>query len=210
MNYTLLFREMCHAIGIKAEVIEGQIKTSVKAIGNPNGIAKHAWNTVQLNEQWQLLDLTMASGYVRKNCTGFVKDFRAVYLFMEPATAILSHLPDKEQWQLLEKPVEPSDFIHAPYTAYGIHKFGITDLQPIKGYLQKDTIHFSLNVRNKDILDQIVVYEDEQITYPIVDWDAEKMSFDYPLQSPKSKYLAIHFETTETSFLVLKYVLKKP
>jgi len=72
-GYATLFKAMCEEINIPCEIISGYGRTSLNAkpdLESPN----HAWNSVQIDSIWYLLDATWDS-----NASGAVSDFERKY-----------------------------------------------------------------------------------------------------------------------------------
>jgi transglutaminase/protease-like cytokinesis protein 3 len=74
--------------------------------------SNHAWNAVQINKKWYLLDCTFASGYIDLNKVKFVKHRNDVYYLTPPRIFILDHHPSDSKWQLLDKPLDINSFIN--------------------------------------------------------------------------------------------------
>ncbi|MCH2083910.1 MAG: hypothetical protein MK226_16060 [Saprospiraceae bacterium] len=207
MNYTLLFREMCQAVGIETVVIQGRIKSSAKEIDGPYIDVNHAWNAVRLNKQWQLLDLTLASGYIKKNCSEFVKEFRPEYFLIPPQQLIKTHLPKENKWQLLESTTSRKAFMAMPYSNYGIHKFGVSQMNYNRGMISSDTTTFEIKIQHIAIFDRVVLYEDQRTIFPRVRLEGNTLIFDYYREDHDAQYLSVHFETKDKSYLLVKYKL---
>ena len=99
MGYAKTFREMCRLIGVKAFVVEGKPKS-------PNGFVEregHAWNAVQLNNNWYLLDATweVNEAFSQKK-----------YFLTDPALFIENHWPQDPMWQLLTTPISFNCFAY--------------------------------------------------------------------------------------------------
>jgi transglutaminase/protease-like cytokinesis protein 3 len=207
MNYTLLFREMCQAVGIETVVIQGRIKSSAKEINGPYIDVNHAWNAVRLDKKWQLLDLTLASGYIKKNCSEFVKEFRPEYFFIPPQQLIKTHLPKEKKWQLLESTTSRKTFMAMPYSNYGVHKFGVSQMNYNSGIISSDTTTFEIEIQHLDVFDRVVLYEDQRTIFPRVRLEGNTLIFDYYREDHDAQYLSIHFETIDKSYLLVKYRL---
>lgn len=207
MNYTLLFREMCQAVGIEAVVIQGRIKSSAKEINRPYIDVNHAWNAVRLDNQWQLIDITLASGYIKKNCSEFVKEFRPEYFLIPPQRLIKTHLPKEKKWQLLESTTSRKTFMAMPYSNYGIHKFGVSQMNYNSGIISSDTTTFEIEIQHLDVFDRVVLYEDQHTIFPRVHLEGNTLIFDYYREDHDAQYLSVHFETIEKSYLLVKYKL---
>ena len=99
-GYANLFKQFCDIANFPCIEISG----FSKGYGtNPAYIPEepnHVWNAVQVDEQWRLIDVTWASGYIDKN-RRFVKRFSDYYFFPDPAELIFTHFPANHNYQLL-------------------------------------------------------------------------------------------------------------
>jgi hypothetical protein len=106
-GYARLFKALCDAMSINCVYIRGY------AYGPYDD--KHAWNKVQINGDWYLIDVTWDNDVTRqgygKRRNDEVDQYDTNYLFMKPEHFIFSHLPDNPQDQLLKNPVSFSQYI---------------------------------------------------------------------------------------------------
>ena len=111
-GYATLFRDMCVQAGLTAEVISGYSKGTLTAAP---GLAEvdHAWNAVQLDGEWRLLDATWGSSVVQKE-NNFVQVEAETYWLTSPERFVLNHLPSQPMWQLLDCPITPATFRQSP------------------------------------------------------------------------------------------------
>jgi hypothetical protein len=108
-GYATLFKALCEAANIEAEVVSGfskQTLGSATKLGENN----HAWNAVKINGKWQLLDATWTSG-LKTTTDDFMKTFDVTYFLPSPELFICNHLPADPMWQLLDGIVTPAIFI---------------------------------------------------------------------------------------------------
>jgi hypothetical protein len=76
----------------------------------------HAWNAVQIDGRWYLLDSTWDAGSVDRETQGFKRHNSEYNFFLtNPSHFIYTHLPENSRWQLLESPWSSDEF----YTAVG-------------------------------------------------------------------------------------------
>eukprot|EP01037_Dinobryon_pediforme_P007109 gene7109-7174_t len=105
-GYAMLFKRMCDIAGLHAEVIPGYTRTEYYEVGTP-GELDHAWNAIQLNGTYYLLDATWAAGYCTKDgddkLTSFVKNFNPNYWLTPPEAFAKNHFPLDAKWVLLPK-----------------------------------------------------------------------------------------------------------
>jgi Transglutaminase-like domain len=93
IGYAKLLKELCQRNNIKAYVVEGIVK-------NDNGLLEregHAWNVVQLNENYYLLDATWGAGDI-----GLAQK----YFLRDPSVFLQNHLPQDPIWQLMTQPID--------------------------------------------------------------------------------------------------------
>ncbi len=111
-GYAHLFMEMATLAGLQAQYISGYSKGyDFEPTLEEN---RHAWNGVQLNGAWYLLDATWCAGSLDDERRVFVKQFSDEYYLMEPRAFVLNHLPLNDRWQLLPDPVSQEAFLHGP------------------------------------------------------------------------------------------------
>ncbi|HMR39592.1 MAG TPA: transglutaminase domain-containing protein, partial [Ignavibacteria bacterium] len=137
VGYCNLFSEMCSYAGFETVAINGVAKNSFEneytlPVNFPG--SNHQWNAVKIHGKWYFVDITWNAGYSYKR--SFTFRYSTTYLFTEPQDFIKNHFPEKEQWQLLEKPVTWSEFR------------GLTFIDPVKKlslnkYTLKGGINFS-------------------------------------------------------------------
>lgn len=87
IGYAKLFRELCKMSNIKSYVVEGIVK-------DKNGFLEregHAWNVVQIYENYYLLDATWGAGDAV---------FAQNYFLTTPSVFSQNHLPNDPVWQL--------------------------------------------------------------------------------------------------------------
>lgn len=113
-QYAMLFAELCKCAGIRCEVITGWGLTSRPYFPLSilvEDVSNHAWNSVRINGQWYLLDLTWASGLSVKGSKKYNNGRNDAYYLTPPQKFILDHHPEQAYWQLLPKPYNMWHFI---------------------------------------------------------------------------------------------------
>jgi transglutaminase/protease-like cytokinesis protein 3 len=112
MGYSILFKDLCNAAGIKAAFISGYSKTVEPQTNRPNiPESLHAWNAVKLNQKWYLCDVTWSAGAVDMNEGQFLKTKNeAFYLTNNSQEFAKRHLPFDPIWQLSSEPLTMREF----------------------------------------------------------------------------------------------------
>lgn len=111
-GYANLFKAICDNAKIKCVIIEGYAK-GYGYEGEKLTKINHAWNAVKLYDKWELIDSTWGSGLVIKQEgqeDQLINSVSIRYLFDDPNDFILEHLPEDEEWQLLEKNITIETF----------------------------------------------------------------------------------------------------
>jgi len=107
-GYAQLFQVMAEHAGLQSEIISGYSKgtlTSQPKMDAPD----HAWNAVKLDGEWALLDVTWGSSLLQ-GTNDFVQQTQEGFFLTKPQNFILNHLPLQAMWQLLDAPIQASDF----------------------------------------------------------------------------------------------------
>lgn len=144
-DYSCLFKQMCTFTDVESEVISGLSKDDSKQVSK----AGHAWNAVQLEGKWYLLDATWAAGYISEE--KFVKEYAPGYYKTDPQLFALNHLPDSSKWQLLERPLTLGEFKKQPWVDYGQNSFPIEKALPLDAPLRKknDTVQVLIKFKHR-------------------------------------------------------------
>ncbi len=111
MGYSILFRDLCKAVGIKSEFISGMSKhldPNTKKHIIPETL--HAWNAVKINKKWYLTDLTWSAGSVDEEESKFYKEFNEKFYLMNSAEFAKTHYPFDPVWQLSNQPLTQREF----------------------------------------------------------------------------------------------------
>lgn len=111
-GYTALMNEMCRIAGIESIGIHGYSK-GFGYKGMIGSKTDHEWNAIKIGQKWKLVDVTWDAGYVEYKT--WIKKYSTEWLFLAPEHFIFSHLPAKEEFQYLSRPVTKEQFVEQPY-----------------------------------------------------------------------------------------------
>ena len=149
-GYARLFKTLCAYAGIRTELITGYARGGQDK-GSRRFRSNHTWNAVMIGDEWKLLDVTWASGYVSLRGDVFIKEFDEEYFLADPSTFILDHYPDEFNWTLMTNPPLLQEFRHSPYKQKGFIKYSIHSFRPSKGVIEAnpgDIIQVELDLAN--------------------------------------------------------------
>jgi hypothetical protein len=125
-GYAGLFMELARASGIKAAKISGFAKGYGYALGQPLGtIPNHSWNAVSIDGQWRLMDCTWGAGYIGDD-DKFHREFNQHFFFTPPKEFIYDHLPENDEWQLLDPPMSREEYERTVHVKPGFFTLGLT------------------------------------------------------------------------------------
>ena len=133
LGHSLLFKAICTAMGLKAEVIGGHDR---KVEGGLPSECSHSWNAVKINGEWGLVECTWDPA---KCEGGQVIRTPNAYNFLTPAKEFLcTHIPNDSKWQLMNPPLKDSEiddllFASSPYFATGLKARAGSNAPVLKG-----------------------------------------------------------------------------
>ncbi|MGC4116131.1 MAG: transglutaminase domain-containing protein [Myxococcales bacterium] len=119
----------------------------------------HAWNTVQIQGAWYILDATWDDPTSKDAQDNYQTD----YLFTPPDIAALDHFPDDARWQLLAKPLSRGDFLRQPLARPGLARVGMALLSPDRSKVEvADALDLRLsNPRRLHVMAELVPEHEE-------------------------------------------------
>ena len=104
LDYSRLFKKMAEFLNLESNIIIGNGKGEGDLVGEVPDKENHAWNSVKINDNWYLIDVTWA------RIKGDTKNIKFDYFCTNPEIFIRSHFPQEEKWQLLKKTVKIEDY----------------------------------------------------------------------------------------------------
>ncbi len=143
-GYSRLFKTLCEFAGIRSEIIHGYANggRSASRFGS-----NHTWNAVLIDNEWKLIDVTWASGFVTWRGDYFVQELDERYFMPSPRQFIRDHYPDNIQWTLLEEPPIIPEFNRSPFLQRSFGKYQLKGFSPANGIIEVspgDILEFEL------------------------------------------------------------------
>ena len=74
--------------------------------------SNHAWNIVQIEDEWYQIDSTWDSGHMEGRTS--IQKYNTEWLFVKPEHCIYSHFPTVAKYQLITPPLSAEDFSNLP------------------------------------------------------------------------------------------------
>ena len=150
-GYANLFYALAGYANLKVVIIEGYAKGYGYNIGDDiAGDANHAWNAVQIDGEWHLIDSTWGAGYLN-NENKFTREFQEHYFLTEPDAFIYDHFPIDSNWQLLKRTLYIRDYEQMVFVFPGFFNYGLSIVSHSKGIIKaKDEVSIEFKA-NKDV-----------------------------------------------------------
>jgi transglutaminase/protease-like cytokinesis protein 3 len=125
-----LVLEMCTAIGIHAEIVQGYLKTpgedlDLDAISRPN----HFWNAVLVDNEWRMMDASLASPTNPKRSlysSVSTSIAEAWYFLTRPSEFCWTHVPVDEPQQHMIPNISPDVLLALPSTCAPFFRLGLS------------------------------------------------------------------------------------
>ena len=134
-GYSRLFCALANKMNVKSTYVGGQVLSSNYFFNFEN--KGHAWNAVQINGVWHLVDCTWGSGHVAEG--KFEKKFEEFFFLTPPLLLSFSHFPDDEKWQLTDDKIKFNEFAFRPEV----------NLEFLKNGVKYEDIIMSLKINKK-------------------------------------------------------------
>lgn len=111
-GYANLYQKLAEKMGLKSVIIEGYGRGADFGLFPLDYQVNHAWNAVEIDGNWYLLDVTWGAGHVKDGI--FYPEFEPFYFATPPEKLIYTHFPQDAKWQLLDNPISREKFDSLP------------------------------------------------------------------------------------------------
>jgi hypothetical protein len=137
-GYANLYKYLCNQLQMKCEIVSGYSKGyGFEYRKNPPVKTDHAWNAVEIDSHWYLMESTWGSGYLNTQNT-FEQKMDTYYFLPRPNEMIYHHIPENHRWQLLRTRVELQEFMLMPHLRPLYFEYKIELISP------RNQVHISL------------------------------------------------------------------
>ncbi len=131
-GYADLLTALGKAIGLEIVTLDGYGRT---AFSNDSFERNHAWNAVNLEGQWYLVDATWDSGNLNESGV-WQQQYKTDYLMLPPEVMIHNHFPSDSTWQLLDRPFTFTEFQQLPDLDPRFFAEGLRLINPVQHQTQ--------------------------------------------------------------------------
>ncbi|CAF2994685.1 unnamed protein product [Rotaria sp. Silwood2] len=115
VGYANLYKYLCDQLQMLCQIISGYAKGHEfeNHIDIPTK-SDHKWNAVEIDQHWYLIESTWGAGYVNEQNI-FQHEPNSYYFLSRPNEMICHHLPNDDQWQLLQTPIKMAQYLEIPH-----------------------------------------------------------------------------------------------
>ena len=99
-GYASLYQHLLGQFGIQSEIVAGYTKQPRDLRAGREVASDHAWNTVKIDENWYLVDVTWAAPIMEYEA------LRNFYFKTTPSHFVYDHMPENEADQFLDQPYD--------------------------------------------------------------------------------------------------------
>jgi len=124
-GYSRLMRAMGEAAGLDVAYVVGNARILLR---DSEGVG-HAWNAVQIDGEWLLMDLTWDDAKPSPGSDASAPP-KTTYLFTPPSLFGYGHFPDKPTWQLRQTPLSLGEFMRQPDLRPEFALYGLEMISP--------------------------------------------------------------------------------
>jgi uncharacterized protein YkwD len=146
-GYSNLFKKLCDEMAVECDVIHGYARGvgSSPFVDEDPSDSNHAWNAVNIENAWYLVDCTWDAGNLKGK--SFQADYDTDYLFLKPEHFVYNHFPEDSRQQFLEKPLSAADFSRIPFYRpkfFEALSIGTGDMEKVLRTEGKTELEFSI------------------------------------------------------------------
>lgn len=113
-GYAVTYKKICDTLSLSCKIVHGYARGVGTNLTNESNVkvANHAWNMVQIDGNWYLVDCTWDAGHMEGKVAK--QNYNTDWLFLRPEHFIYSHLPTQSREQLLTPALSSQEFMDLP------------------------------------------------------------------------------------------------
>lgn len=127
-GYARLFTALGTAAGLHVETVVGDARHG------PGEARSHAWNAIELDGTWYLVDATWDAGSV--DGTTFTRRYSSGHFLAPPEVMGVTHFPDEDRWQLRDVPLTRGEWNRQPVLRPAFFAEGLRLISPDRALIE--------------------------------------------------------------------------
>lgn len=195
-DYSALYHRLATLAGLKCEMNQGNARTEKHDIGKKRAVIDHGWNSVQVDGEWKLVDVTWGAGYLDDETDKFVPHYDLFYFDTPQELFFLNHYPEKGIWH--DVTVNKNTFLNAPlmypddFTDYKI-------IEPNSGVVtvnKNEKLKFKIENLPSGELKYSLRKQDERAEITSKSTTGNLTEFEIPIDRKIGKFLTLYADGT--------------
>lgn len=153
-GYSLLYAHLAALTGLRCQVVVGDAKVTPQDIGRRNYLINHAWNKVEVNGEWILVDATWGGGSYDYRRKILLKKFTPIYFDANLKYFNMMHYPEAAMYK--GNTGNKNEYLNAPIIYNSFIEEEAEILSPFSGVImanEGDEIIFK--IKNIERLDDL-------------------------------------------------------
>lgn len=122
-GFSNLYYALASAMNLESVIIIGYAKGATPEDHPKFQEVNHAWNAVQIDQAWYLIDATWGAGSTSND--KFIAKYNPYFFATNPEEFINSHYPEDQGWQLLSQTYSRLKFDNLPYISNEFYNLGL-------------------------------------------------------------------------------------
>lgn len=206
-GFSLLYAHLALLVGLKCQIVTGDCKRLLSDIGRKRLGSNHAWNTVQIDGRWILLDATWGQGYYDERFEVIVRKFTDIYFDMDPEYFYATHFPDSAMYA--QNTGNKEAFLNGSliYNPFVEEKAKI--IQPFSGVIQaNDGDKITFKIKNILKFEDLYYLDKKKEPVKIENIKEENGVLEFQVTYKRKLGRYITFYLYEQSFMAFKVITK--
>lgn len=195
-DYSALYYQLAVLVDLKCEMNSGTARTEKYDIGKKRVIIDHGWNSVQINGEWKLLDVTWGAGYLDEETDEFVPNYDLFYFDTPKELFFANHYPEKGVWH--DVTVDKNAFLNAPFFHTELFYTNFEIIQPQNGVISiPQNRFFEFKIKNLTAENEIkysLRKEGEFETVNCIDFKDDTGIFQIMIDRRIGKFLTLYID----------------
>ncbi|KAF2081583.1 transglutaminase domain-containing protein [Flavobacterium sharifuzzamanii] len=206
-GFSQLYQHLALLTGLKCQVIHGDAKVELTDIGRRNYILKHAWNSVQVDGKWILVDVTWGQGSYDSRRKIVVKKFTPIYFDMDPKYFNAKHYAESAMYK--GNTGNKAEFLNGPLIYNDFIEENCEVLMPFSGVVNaNDGDEITFKIKNLTRIDDLYYLGKKDEKIKVKNSKVEDGVMEFQLTYEKKLGRFIEFYLFGKSFAAFKVIPK--
>lgn len=206
-DFSRLYAHIGTLVGLKVQIIQGDAKTLLNDIGRKRLYSNHAWNIVEIDGKWCLVDVTWGEGYFDYSRKVAIKHFKPIYFDMDPKYFFAKHFPDSGNY--LNFKLSKETYLNGPLIYDKMMEGDYAILSPESGVIvAKEGEKLFFKIKNLSEFNNISCTNENGERFEILNLKEENNILEFEVLYKKNKGGFITFYRFENALASFKIIAK--